>query len=318
MPGDRDNAVLRKTLGGMCGGLCEALALHPLDTIKTRLQLAGRQTSLVATQPKVEYKGIVDCAMKISRSEGFFSLYKGLSPFTLHLVSKYCLRFYTNFKIRELISGGTGQTTLAQNMLAGACAGTIEALVIVTPFEVVKTRLQAQQGAVVGPNGQMQLKYKGPIHAVGRILRKEGPQGMWKGCSPTVFRQATNQMSMFASYTFLRKALWGQSDTTTANNLAPWQAAITGLIAATVGPMFNCPADVIKTRLMNQTNSMVEPGMRYKGFADAFKRIAREEGVPALYKGIVPRLARLAPGQAITWMAVEKFNVMCNDNGLLL
>ena len=202
-------------------------------------------------------------------------------------------------------------------MFAGACAGTIEALVIVTPFEVIKTRLQGQKGAVVGAAAK-NLKYKGPIHCVSVILRKEGPAGLWKGCSPTVFRQATNQMSMFASYTFLRKTLWGHTDATTGQSLAPWQAGITALIAACVGPLVNCPADVIKTRLMNQTNSMVEPGMRYKGFADAFKRIAREEGVAALYKGMLPRLARLAPGQAITWMAVEQFNGLCNDNAWLL
>jgi solute carrier family 25 citrate transporter 1 len=45
---------------------------------------------------------------------------------------------------------------------------------------------------------------------------------------------------------------------------------------------------------------------KYKGWIDATVTIAREEGIAALWKGIVPRLARIAPGQAITWMVVTR------------
>lgn len=313
-PPKNKNEVYRKTLGGMAGGLVEATCLHPLDTIKTRIQLSGRQTVAKAVDvkqlnPKPEL-GVVGTARSIIASEGALSLYKGLSPFTVHLVTKYCLRFSVNYKLREIISGGTMQTTNFQNFCCGLIAGTTEALAIVTPFEVVKTRLQAQTGAVTN---KAKLKYKGPIHAVGRIISREGPQGLWKGASPTVFRQATNQASMFMSYSFLRNKLWSDP-----SNLSAPQAFLTGVIASTVGPLFNCPADVIKTRLMNQTHSMVDPSMRYKGFSDAYFRILREEGIAALYKGIVPRLMRLAPGQGITWIMVEKVNTLCNDKGWLL
>jgi len=301
------NAVYRKIIGGMFGGLCEALSLHPLDTVKTRLQLAGVK-SKVAT---VQYKGVFDCASNIVRSEGVFSLYKGLTPFSVHLVSKYFLRFGVNFQLRAMICPPGKETSFWANILAGMTAGTVEALIIVTPFEVVKTRLQAQKGAIVG-DGVVTLKYKGPIHAVGRILKKEGVGGLWKGAAPTVFRQATNQASMFTAYTYLRANMWNDPQ-----DLAPWQAAITGLIASCVGPLFNGPADVIKTRLMNQTHSMVDSIDRYKNPFDAFIRILRSEGIGALYKGLVPRLARVAPGQAITWMAVEQFNSVCNLKGWL-
>lgn len=295
--------VYRKTIGGMIGGLCEALSLHPMDTIKTRLQLAGRAQK---GQQVVHYNGMFDCGKQIVTKEGVRSLYKGLTPFSIHLVSKYFFRYSVNFQVRALIAGNGKDTTFLQNILAGMTAGTVEALVIVTPFEVVKTRLQAQVGAISG-GGAVQLKYKGPVHCLSRILAKEGVSGLWKGAGPTVFRQATNQASMFTAYTWLRQNLWGG-----AEELKPWQAGINGLMAATVGPLLNGPSDVIKTRLMNQTASMYDADQRYKGPVDALIRIVRTEGVPALYKGIVPRLARVAPGQAITWMAVEQFNTVCN------
>jgi len=301
------NAVYRKVLGGMMGGLCEALCLHPLDTVKTRLQLSGAKNKTSG----VKYTGFFDCVKQITKTEGALSLYKGLTPFSVHLVSKYFFRYGVNFQLRAFLCSGEN-TTFLQNIFAGMVAGATEALIIVTPFEVVKTRLQAQHGSIVG-EGAKNLKYTGPFQTVGRIIRKEGPQGLWKGASPTVFRQATNQASMFSTYTFLRRKLWNDAD-----SLAPWQAAITGLISACVGPCLNGPADVIKTRLMNQTHSMVEPQDRYKGMFDAFKRILKSEGPMALYKGIGPRLARVAPGQAITWMAVEKFNAVCNKNKWLV
>ena len=37
------------------------------------------------------------------------------------------------------------------------------------------------------------------------------------------------------------------------------------------------------------------------GFFDALLRIPREEGLLAMYKGLLPRLMRIAPGQAIVW-----------------
>ena len=39
-----------------------------------------------------------------------------------------------------------GKLTDARRLLAGFCAGITEALVIVTPFEVVKIKLQQQRG----------------------------------------------------------------------------------------------------------------------------------------------------------------------------
>ena len=44
---------------------------------------------------------------------------------------------------------------------------------------------------------------------------------------------------------------------------------------------------------------------QYTGLGQACRVIAREEGVLALWKGITPRLMRIVPGQAITFMTYE-------------
>ena len=44
---------------------------------------------------------------------------------------------------------------------------------------------------------------------------------------------------------------------------------------------------------------------QYTGLVQACVLIAKEEGVLALWKGITPRLLRIMPGQAITFMTYE-------------
>ena len=55
-------------------------------------------------------------------------------------------------------------------------------------------------------------------------------------------------------------------------------------------------------------HQVVVPGVapKYTGVLQAIRTIAAEEGVAALWKGLIPRLARLAPGQAITWTVVTR------------
>ena len=44
---------------------------------------------------------------------------------------------------------------------------------------------------------------------------------------------------------------------------------------------------------------------KYSGLLQSCIVIAKEEGTPALWKGITPRLLRIMPGQAITFMTYE-------------
>lgn len=107
--------------------------------------------------------------------------------------------------------------------------------------QVVKIRLQSQLGLQ-----KEQLVYRGPIDAAIKIVKQEGITALWKGLTPTMFRNASNQSCNFMSYNLIKQHLWE------TNDLAPWQTILTGALAGGIGPMLNGPADVIKTRLMQQ------------------------------------------------------------------
>eukprot|EP00897_Mesotaenium_endlicherianum_P004582 jgi/Mesen1/4151/ME000219S03281 len=279
-----------KAVSGSLGGLVEASCLQPIDVIKTRLQLDRTK----------QYKGIIHCGQTIIKTEGVASLWKGLTPFATHLTLKYALRMGTNAMFQTALRDKkTGELSQGSRMLAGFGAGVTEALVIVTPFEVVKIRLQQQKGRKGDP-----VRYRGPIHCASTIVKTEGVLGLWAGAAPTVLRNGTNQAVMFSAKNAIDQLVWKKSEGD-GRTLQPWQSMVSGFIAGTAGPVATGPFDVVKTRLMAQEKV---PGveLRYRGLVHALQRIAAEEGVLALWKGLFPRLMRIPPGQAIVWGVADQ------------
>ncbi|RHY53099.1 hypothetical protein DYB30_012629 [Aphanomyces astaci] len=275
-----------KMFAGMAGGVVEACVLQPLDVTKTRLQLD--RTGM--------YKGMFNCGKTIYQTEGGGALYKGLSPFVVHLTLKYALRFGSFAWFKELLGAKQGAKASNQvNFMAGLLTGFLESVLIVTPFEVIKTRMQKEIGV---------SKFTGPVDCAQQVIRREGVTAMWKGNIPTMIRQGSNQSFNFMSFAWLNSNVWKKEDGD-GKQLEMWKTFVNGLVAGSVGPCLNCPMDVIKTRLMAQeTVAGIEP--KYRGFIHAFNVIAKEEGHAALWKGLVPRLTRMAPGQAITWTVVMR------------
>jgi len=82
-------SLVKDTFAGGAGGACLVLVGHPLDTIKVRIQ-----TMVVVPGQPPPFNGLVACAMKTIRSEGFLGLYRGmLAPLT-GVVPMYSLCFF--------------------------------------------------------------------------------------------------------------------------------------------------------------------------------------------------------------------------------
>lgn len=287
-PGKKDKASPTvRFFGGALSGIIEAVILTPLDVTKTRLQLDKTGA----------YKGMIDCGKKLVQAEGPKGLFKGFTPWTIHVVFKNGTRFYFNAIYRRMLADKNGQVSGGKEFLAGALAGATEAVLIVTPFEVIKTRLQGQN--IV--KGEVP-KYRGPVHTALVITQKEGPTALWKGVNPTIMRQGLNQACSFWSNNFIKKHVWKLQD---GDSLPAWKSGLTGMIGAIPGPCINCPMDVIKTRLMAQDTAKGETP-KYRGMMHALRVIPKEEGVAALYKGLVPRLTRLCPSYGIQWLVMDQ------------
>jgi solute carrier family 25 citrate transporter 1 len=172
---------------------------------------------------------------------------------------------------------------------------------VVNPTEVVKIQLQAPH---ISPTGQIVPKYRSTFHAISSIVRQEGVGFLYRGVTLTALRQGTNQAANFTVYSELKSILQRlQPQYSERGELPSYQTTVIGLISGAMGPFSNAPIDTIKTRLQ-QTPSV--PGQSsLSHMARIATDILQKEGFRSFYKGITPRVMRVAPGQAVTFTMYE-------------
>ncbi|KAI1172155.1 mitochondrial carrier [Nemania sp. FL0916] len=288
-------------IAGGGAGMMEALVCHPLDTIKVRMQLSRR-----ARQPGAPKRGFIKTGSEIVRRETPLGLYKGLGAVLTGIVPKMAIRFTSFEAYKQILADrSTGVISGSGTFLAGLAAGVTEAVAVVTPMEVIKIRLQAQHHSMADPLDVP--KYRNAAHALYTVVREEGAGALYRGVSLTALRQGSNQAVNFTAYTYFKERLLrrqrGKLEEGGKAALPSWQTTIIGLVSGAMGPLSNAPIDTIKTRLQK---TPAEPGV------SALKRITviagdmfRQEGFHAFYKGITPRIMRVAPGQAVTFTVYE-------------
>ncbi|KAJ5525259.1 hypothetical protein N7513_010379 [Penicillium frequentans] len=284
-------------IAGGGAGMMEALVCHPLDTIKVRMQLSRR-----ARAPGAKARGFAATGAEIVRKETAMGLYKGLGAVLGGIIPKMAIRFtsYETYK-NWLADPVTGNVTSKATFLAGLSAGVTEAVAIVNPMEVIKIRLQAQHHSLADPLDAP--KYRSAPHALFTVVKEEGFSTLYRGVSLTALRQGTNQAANFTAYTELKAQLQKMQPEYANTQLPSYQTTLIGLISGAVGPFSNAPIDTIKTRLQK---TRAEPGQSaVTRIMVIAKDMFKQEGAQAFYKGITPRVMRVAPGQAVTFTVYE-------------
>ncbi|CCC14290.1 hypothetical protein SMACR_08829 [Sordaria macrospora] len=295
-PKKRTSAATNLVAGGGAG-MMEALVCHPLDTIKVRMQLSKR--GRVPGQAK---RGFIKTGVEIVKKETALGLYKGLGAVLTGIVPKMAIRFTSFEWYKQLLADKqTGIVSGQATFFAGLAAGVTEAVAVVTPMEVIKIRLQAQHHSMADPLDVP--KYRNAAHALYTVVKEEGFGALYRGVSLTALRQGSNQAVNFTAYSYFKKWLYEWQPEYVGQNLPSYQTTLIGLVSGAMGPLSNAPIDTIKTRLQK---SVAQPG------ESALQRITKisgemfkQEGFHAFYKGITPRIMRVAPGQAVTFTVYE-------------
>ncbi|GJC89449.1 succinate fumarate mitochondrial transporter [Colletotrichum tofieldiae] len=272
-------------------------ATNLIDTIKVRMQLSRR-----ARQPGAPKRGFIRTGVEIVKKETPLGLYKGLGAVLTGIVPKMAIRFtsFEGYK-QALADQQTGIVSGQATFMAGLAAGVTEAVAVVTPMEVIKIRLQAQHHSMADPLDIP--KYRNAAHALYTVVKEEGFGALYRGVSLTALRQGSNQAVNFTAYSYFKEALKTYQPEFEGTTLPGWQTTFIGLVSGAMGPLSNAPIDTIKTRLQK---TPAEYG------TSAWSRIAKissdmfkQEGFHAFYKGITPRIMRVAPGQAVTFTVYE-------------
>lgn len=292
-------------IAGGAAGLAEALVCHPLDTIKVRMQLS-KSRKLQGLKPL----GFFATGRQIAARETPLGLYKGLGAVVSGIVPKMAIRFASFETYKGWLSNPDGTLSSGATFLAGLGAGATEAVAVVTPMEVVKIRLQAQQHSLADPEDIP--RYRNAAHAAYTIIREEGPLALYRGVALTALRQATNQGVNFTAYQQFKKwAMDLQPQYVESGNLPSYQTMVLGLISGAMGPFSNAPIDTIKTRIQKASHVAGETSM--SRLINVTTDLFKNEGVSAFYKGITPRVLRVAPGQAIVFTVYERVKKMIDN-----
>ncbi|XP_023752255.1 mitochondrial uncoupling protein 3 [Lactuca sativa] len=287
----RSNAVNKIALASLSAMVAETTTF-PIDITKTRLQLHG--ISLSTTRRVSAFQVAAD----IVRNEGVTGLYKGLSPALIRHIFYTPIRTVGYEQLRHaFLSDDSQPLSLPSKALIGGFSGVI-AQVVASPADLVKVRMQAD-GQKVNP------RYTTPLNALHKIINTEGFFGLWRGVFPNIQRAFLVNMGELACYDHAKTFIIHNkiaNDNIYAHTLA---SMMSGLTATTI----SCPADVVKTRMMNQGISE-EGKLKYRNSYDCVVKTVRFEGIRALWKGFFPTWARLGPWQFVFWVSYEKFRLI--------
>lgn len=173
--------------------------LFPLTVIKTQLQVQHKSDV---------YKGMIDCAMKIYRSEGVPGLYRGFWISSVQIVSGV---FYisTYEGVRHILNDvGAGHRVKA--LVGGGCASLVGQTIIV-PFDVISQHamvlgMSAHAGSKVdiNPLGIKHWPGRSRLHIsmdIGReIMRRDGLRGFYRGYTASLMAYVPNSAMWWAFY----------------------------------------------------------------------------------------------------------------------
>uniref|UniRef100_A0A1B0FNV3 Mitochondrial solute carrier protein n=1 Tax=Glossina morsitans morsitans TaxID=37546 RepID=A0A1B0FNV3_GLOMM len=181
--------VWSEVLAGGCAGASQVVFTNPLEIVKIRLQVAGE----IAGGAKVR-------ALAVVRDLGLFGLYKGARACLLRDVPFSAIYFPTYAHTKALFADEDGYNHPLTLLAAGAIAG-VPAASMVTPADVIKTRLQ-----VVARTGQ--TTYTGVWDATKKIMAEEGPRAFWKGTAARVFRSSPQFGVTLVTYELLQRLFY--------------------------------------------------------------------------------------------------------------
>ncbi|KAM0734789.1 Calcium-binding mitochondrial carrier protein Aralar1 [Formica fusca] len=290
---------------GSIGGAVGATAVYPIDLVKTRMQ-NQRTGSFIG---ELMYRNSFDCFQKVIRHEGVFGLYRGLVPQLMGVAPEKAIKLTVNDFVRDKFMDKNGNLQLYGEIVSGACNETQDErmsrspisntrdmnnkisaggsqVIFTNPLEIVKIRLQVA-GEIAG----------GSKVRAWTVVKELGLFGLYKGARACFLRDVPFSAIYFPMYAHTKARLADEGGYNT-----PLSLLASGAIAGVPAAALVTPADVIKTRLQ----VVARKGQTtYNGLLDCARKIYKEEGARAFWKGATARVFRSSPQFGVTLFTYE-------------
>ncbi|KAJ9161444.1 hypothetical protein NKR19_g2200 [Coniochaeta hoffmannii] len=293
----------------------------------------GAECAVEQAQQK-NFNSTFDGLRKIARNEGFTTLWRGLSP-TLIMAIPANIIYFTGYEWLRYNTQSPIQRTVAEPYapLAAGAAARILAATSVSPIELFRTRLQASHGESAAGH------LKDTFHSIKEMVATHGYRSLWRGLTLTLWRDVPFSGMYWWGYETIRGKLTDarerhragartldldggaargrarrRSQSRENHRETFTDSFVAGAGSGAIASVATMPFDVGKTR----TQVYRDVGGKGVDGATVARRsgqqprmvqllwdIFRNEGVPGLFKGWIPRTLRVAPACAIMISSYE-------------
>ncbi|KAJ5498415.1 Mitochondrial carrier protein [Penicillium expansum] len=192
--------------------------------------------------------------------------------------------------------------------MAGGVAGAVSRT-IVSPLERLKILLQIQS---VG-----RTEYRLSIwKALVKMGREEGWRGFMRGNGTNCIRIIPYSAVQFGSYNFYKQFVESPD-----GEMTPMSRLVCGGVAGITSVTITYPLDIVRTRLSIQSASFADlgardPSQKLPGMFTTMAMIYKNEGgTKALYRGIAPTVAGVAPYVGLNFMTYESVRKYLTPEG---
>ncbi|XP_040116625.1 solute carrier family 25 member 40 isoform X5 [Oryx dammah] len=212
--------------------------------------------------------------------------------------------------------------TLLQQMFA-SCTGAILTSLMVTPFDVVKIRLQAQNNpfpkgkCFLYSNGLMDHlcvceeegnkawykkpgRFQGTLDAFLKIIRNEGIKSLWSGLPPTLVMAVPATVIYFTCYdqlTGLLRSKLGENESRIP--------IVAGIVARLGAVTVISPLELIRTKMQSKKFS-------YEELHRFVSKKVSEDGWISLWRGWAPTILRDVPFSVSMPLQMSTWSIMKN------
>ncbi|CAI6335276.1 unnamed protein product [Periconia digitata] len=190
------------------------------------------------------------------------------------------------------------QQPFVASFVAGGVAGAVSRTVV-SPLERLKILFQVQS---VGRNEYQMSVPK----ALAKMWRDEGWRGFMAGNGTNCIRIVPYSAVQFGAYNIYK----GFFESEPGAPLGAYQRLFCGGLAGITSVTCTYPLDIVRTRLSIQSASFEslkrDPGQKLPGMWGIMKGMYKNEGgFLALYRGIIPTVAGVAPYVGLNFMVYE-------------
>lgn len=274
----------------MAGGISAAVsktAVAPIERVKLLLQVQAASTQIAADK---QYKGIVDCFVRIPKEQGFASFWRGNLANVIRYFPTQALNFAFKDIYKQIFLGGVDKNTqfwryFAGNLASGGAAGA-SSLCIVYPLDFARTRLAADIGKGDG------RQFNGLADCLKKTFKSDGLIGMYRGFGVSVQGIIIYRAAYFGFFDTAKGML---PNPKTTPFLVSWAIAQT---VTTVAGIASYPFDTVRRRMMMQAGRK-KADIMYTGTLDCWAKIAKNEGTGAFFKGAFSNVLRGTGGALV-------------------